>query len=257
MLSSIDHYVCAVSSVAAATEGMRKAGFHVVPGGVHPIGTENALVPFADGAYMELVGFREPNASHRWWEKLQRGGGIVDVCCQTGDTAADVSTFRKAGIPYTDARSLGRTRPDGFQLSFSVANPSEDVGVVTFLVQDVTPRSERVPQETTHTNGVTGLQRVIIATDNAARIGKLYGDALGKPRRAIQRPDLGAEGVEITIGGAHRLEYLAPTGAGAIADWLKQRGPSPYAAVLTSNGQTGPLAVEGLNGARLILARRD
>ena len=45
----------------------------VVPGGTHADGaTHNALVVFADGAYIELPAWRAPAPEERWWQQLQQ-----------------------------------------------------------------------------------------------------------------------------------------------------------------------------------------
>ena len=55
MPTSIDHIVIASADLDVAIANARSAGFTVVPGGVHGSGnTHNALIGFADGAYLEL-----------------------------------------------------------------------------------------------------------------------------------------------------------------------------------------------------------
>jgi hypothetical protein len=92
MLRGIDHLVVAVPDLASAMKTYRDLGFTVTPGGRHPgVGTDNALIPFRDGAYLELVAFHEARPDHRWWAPLQTGGGLVDFCLQTDDFAADAA----------------------------------------------------------------------------------------------------------------------------------------------------------------------
>src|SRR5215472_18245097 len=56
----LDHVVVVVSSLAEATRSFAAAGFTVTPGGRHDaIPTENALVAFADGSYLELLAARD------------------------------------------------------------------------------------------------------------------------------------------------------------------------------------------------------
>lgn len=53
MIRSIDHIVILVGDLAAAVADYTERGFTVIPGGAHPSGaTHNALVAFADGAYL-------------------------------------------------------------------------------------------------------------------------------------------------------------------------------------------------------------
>src|SRR5262249_28482211 len=80
VLTGIDHMVVVVPDLDIAIKNYRDLGFTVVPGGRHPIGTHNALIGFADGAYLELIAFFEPDTMHRWRSALTRGGGLVDYC---------------------------------------------------------------------------------------------------------------------------------------------------------------------------------
>ena len=65
MLTGIDHIVIAVPDLDVARKSYEALGFTVVPGGRHPVGTHNALIAFADGAYVELIAFYEANPSHK------------------------------------------------------------------------------------------------------------------------------------------------------------------------------------------------
>ncbi|OGK82782.1 MAG: hypothetical protein A2X52_06450 [Candidatus Rokubacteria bacterium GWC2_70_16] len=253
MLTGIDHIVIAVGDLAAAVTCYRRLGFTVVPGGRHPAATENALVAFADGAYMELLAFWQPGADHRWWHPLQRGGGLVDFCLQTDDLAGDMTAFRRAGVALEDRGQGARTRPDGYQVRWILSVPSRSqLGVAPFLIEDQTPRAERVPRETTHTNGVTGIGTVTVAVADVTPARGWYESVLGRPGGEIQRDDLEADGVRFTIG-PHALELVAPRAPrGAVARWLAERGPSPYEATLRSRGgRTAALDPALTQGARL------
>ena len=216
MLRGIDHIVIAVPDLAAARTSYAALGFTVVPGGRHPVGTHNALIAFGDGSYVELIAFYEDNPAHKWWTPLQAGGGLVDFCMQTDDLRGDTEAFRKAGVSIDDPAPLSRVRPDGYQLRWVLSIPRGDHrGVAPFLIQDETPREERVPRETAHPNGVTGIGTVTV--------------------------------------GSHTLDFVAPRGrAGPLAEWLVARGASPYAA--TFRGPTpGTLDPANTLGARLTL----
>lgn len=255
MLQGIDHLVIAVPALAAAIKTYRDLGFTVVAGGRHPgIGTDNALIAFRDGAYLELIGFHEPRPDHRWWEPLQRGGGLVDFCLRTDDLAGDAALLRRAGVAVEELQGRTRQRPDGFEVRwvFAVARGGHR-GVAPFLIADETPRDERVPRERIHANGVTGIGRVTVAVDDLAAVRVWYAEALGSTGQEIACPELGAAGVRFAIG-PHTFEFLAPTGAGAIRAWLAARGASPYAATLAGATRPAPLGLDRTWGARLALA---
>ncbi len=255
MLTGIDHLVVVVQDLDSAVMNYAQLGFTVVPGGRHPVGTHNALIAFADRAYLELIAFYEPSPEHRWWAPLQQGGGLVDFCLQTDNLLADTAAFRRAGVDIDDPKPLTRVRPDGYKLSWVLSIPrGQQRGVAPFLIQDETPREERVPRETRHRNQVTGIGAVRVAVDDVATARHWYASVLGTPGHEVQRDDLDAAGIRFRIG-PHSFDFLAPEGSrGPLADWLLARGPSPYEATLaTTSGNAGPLEETKTLGARLIL----
>jgi catechol 2,3-dioxygenase-like lactoylglutathione lyase family enzyme len=256
MLTGIDHLVVAVPDLDVAIRSYRELGFTVVPGGRHPVATHNALVAFADGAYLELIAFYEPSPDHRWWAPLQQGGGLVDFCLRTDALQADTLAFRESGVDIDDPRPLSRVRPDGYRLRWVLSIPRGGYrGVAPFLIEDQTPREERVPRETRHPNGVTGIGTVTIAVEDTAAIQRWYGRATGRGGEDSRRDDVAGVGAWFPVG-PHRLEFLAPRDAASpLGDWLRRRGPSPWAATLTaSSGTPGLLDPATTLGARLSIA---
>lgn len=256
MLRGVDHIVIVVPDLDAAMASYRELGFTVVRGGRHPVGTHNALIGLQDGSYIELVAFYEPSPQHRWWGSLDKGGGLVDFCLQTDDLSGDTAAFREAGVEIDDPSPLSRKRPDGYELQWllSIPRPGHR-GVAPFLIEDRTPREERVPRETSHANQVTGLGVVTVAVHDVPAVRRWYERVLGQPGRDIERTQLDASGVRFMVG-PHGLDFVAPKGAGAVSlgEWLRVRGPSPYAATLRTSGQNvGPLDEATTQGARLAL----
>lgn len=253
ILNGIDHLVIVVPELEAAIASYRGLGFTVVPGGRHPIGTHNALIAFGDGAYLELIAFFEPNAQHRWYQRLEQGGGLIDFCLQTDDLAGDVGAFREAGVAIADPRPLSRVRPDGYELRWVLSIPEAHAGVAPFLIEDETPRHERVPRATAHANGATGIRVVAVAVSDVPPVRRWYERAPGAKVAPVERDDLAASGVRVTIG-PHALDFVTPRSPDSpLAGWLAARGPSPYAADLTTSRNTGPLPLERTLGARLSL----
>lgn len=256
MLTGIDHIVIAARDLAEASARYRELGFTVVPGGRHPIGTHNALIAFEDGAYIELIAFYEPNPDHRWWAPLARGGGLVDFCLRTDDLRADTLAFRRAGVDIGDPQPLTRKRPDGYELRWLLSIPrGAHRGVAPFLIEDETPRDERVPRETRHANGVTGIGEATVAVDDLVAVRRWYTAVLGNAGRETERRELEASGVRFTIG-PHVFDFLvAARTSSPLRAWVDTRGASPYAATLRSSLRAaGPLDPAKTLGARLAFA---
>ena len=251
MFTAIDHFVVVVPELEAAIRDFTAAGFTVVRGGRHNIGTHNALIALADGSYIELIAFLNPVGGHPWYAALEKGSGIVDFCMQTDDLDADVQALRRADVPMSDANPMTRDRPDGYRLAWVLSIPGPPFnGRVPFLIKDETPRDERVPRDRSHRNGATGIRSLTVAVEDLGAASVPYARVLGRPSAPIQRPDLDAAGVCFKIG-PHAIELVAPKGTeGPLADWMKLRGQSPYQVVLA--GAAGAdLDASKLCGARL------
>jgi catechol 2,3-dioxygenase-like lactoylglutathione lyase family enzyme len=238
MLLGLDHIVIAVPDLEAATKNYHQLGFAVVPGGRHPVGTYNSLISLADGSYIELISFYQANPNHRWWTPLQKGGGFVDFCMQTDDLTGDTSKLRSAGVHIDDPVPWSRTRPDGYQLKWllSLAR-GEHRGVAPFLIQDETPREERIPMQKTHKNGTVGIGKITVAVEDLATVGQWYQSILGYKEEPLENTDLQAMGLRFKIG-PHFIELVKPsTTKSPLTDWLKSRGPSPFAATLLTKSR--------------------
>ena len=262
----LDNLVIMFDALDDAIARYRALGFTVIPGGAHANsscrgnqsgqshGTEVALVPFADGTYLQLMAFHTPSPAHRWWEVKERGGGFIGLCVRTETLADDVAAIQRARLPISEPERGGRTRPDGYRVEWSLAfSPAPFIAETAVLIQDHTPRDERIPRERTHDNGVTGIRSISIASDDVPRIRAWWSAVLGEPGVDVERPDLEAVGVRFEVG-RHGIEVLGPKRAsGPLAAWLSARGPSPYAAELSAPRGAGALD-ERQAGARIRLA---
>jgi catechol 2,3-dioxygenase-like lactoylglutathione lyase family enzyme len=252
MFRGIDHIVIAVRELETAIRRYSEAGFTVVRGGRHNLGTHNALIALADGSYIELIAFLNPMQGHPWQAALDKGGGIVDFCMQTDDLAADVELLRRAGATMGDPVPMTRDRPDGYRLSWVLSIPAPPFsGQLPFLIKDETPRDERVPRDHTHRIGATGLESVTVAVENPDSVSRIYARVMGQAGAPLQRPELDAAGVAFPIG-LHRIELAAPMGtSGPLAEHLRARGDSPYEAALTGARKHTRLDPALIEGARL------
>lgn len=256
MFTGIDHVVIVVEELESAIASYSRAGFSVVRGGRHPIGTHNALIAFADGSYFELIAFLKPNTGHPWQAALDKGGGIVDFCMRTDDLAADVESMRRGGVKIGDPYPLTRDRPDGYHLSWVLAVPEPPFnGRVPFLIRDDTPRDERVPRERAHRNGAAGIRMLAIAVDDPGAASRCYARVLGRPGAPLNRTNLDGSGVSFAIG-PNELQLLASKSEnGPLARWIRDRGQSPFEVVLANAGApAAALDPALLHGARIRFA---
>jgi catechol 2,3-dioxygenase-like lactoylglutathione lyase family enzyme len=245
MLHGIDHVVILVPQLEAAAESYRRLGFTVVPGGRHNVATHNALIAFEDGAYIELIAFWEDAPKHRWQRFLALGGGLVDYCMRTDDLTGDVAALRAAGVAMSEDQPMSRLRPDGYRLEWKLALATATQGVTPFLIEDVTPREERLPRLTDHANGVTGISTLTVAVAD-----------LGVPSQLS--PLLGeSEAIEQGIryeGDGHRLDFVKAGDSGEMADHVARRGAGGvFALSLKTTGADSTLDPAQAQNARLSL----
>ncbi|KAK8054850.1 hypothetical protein PG993_000077 [Apiospora rasikravindrae] len=195
----LDHLVILVPHAFLASPPSWFAGaFTLYPGGKHADGvTENVLVFFADGSYLELIAFvdddvgREGRDGHRWGQ--QKEGTVIDWALtllpstssnndgkDDADRLGSVSAAFKeiqqkvrgagAGIKYRDLVRGGRNRPDGQVLKWAISSAAEEAngkpwepGVLPFWCLDETPRQLRVPYQdrggklAEHASGAVGV----------------------------------------------------------------------------------------------------
>lgn len=228
---ALDHIVVLVADLDAAVAAYRGRGFTVVAGGRHAAATHNALIGFDDGAYVELIAFYETAPDHRWWPRLATGGGIIAVCLHTPNLHAAVDAVRGHGIPMTDVAAQSRTRPDGVRLEWRLSFYDVGRDLLPFLIEDTTPRRDRVPPGVPHPNGCRTVGTVTFAINDLSEAQRWIA-AIGCDAKPISAPNRDVLGLSCNVG-AHEFVFLTPQGSGdAKATWLHDRGPGPYACTL-------------------------
>lgn len=257
MLRGIDHIVIAVHSLDEARKVYGDLGFVVVEGGKHPYGSYNNLIGFQDGSYIELLGFYEESPDHAWWDLLhERGGGLIDFCMQTDDIRADHAALKAQGVEMSELAELTRDRPDGYHLSW-INNKTfgKYQGIVPFIIEDQTPRDERVPKERTHSNGVTGIDTLTLVTGDLALVKHIFSGLDGITGEDITRNDLQADGIRYRIG-AHQIDYLTPTSDDSpLRTWLDANKPVPYSVTFKTSGEPKTYTAEQTLGVNMQLVK--
>jgi len=136
-LRRLDHLVILSSHLDRAVRGYEELGFAVTPGGEHADGlTRNALIPFKDGSYLELVAFVDPQDTRDnvwgWRRFLSSGGGLIDYCADSDDLRADVERLRERGFEVDGPTEGGRLRRDGKEIRWLTARITPGGAVIAF-----------------------------------------------------------------------------------------------------------------------------
>jgi hypothetical protein len=292
MPTMIDHVVVVVRDLDAASADAARAGFTVTPGGEHASGvTYNALIPFVDGSYVELIAFREPDQRqesqpHKWWPRLWKGEGLVDFALLSPDLATEAEEITRRGLSVPAPLENGRLRPDGERLAWRAVQTQETVGEsgLPFIIEDVTPRSLRVATDeaTTHRNGATGIAGVTVVVRDLDASNRSFAALLGadgtpsgsdaEKIRAGARFPVGSQWIELIQPAAtdvgHQADDMVDDDTAApdedvLSRYLALYGNGPFEVILRTGDPRGeppapragePLDPRLLHGARFRLA---
>jgi len=244
----LDHVVVVVSSLADATSRFADAGFSVTPGGRHDaIPTENALVVFADGSYLELLAMQDPATRDELrglragagWERhlkgvsaiarrflpaLAGGDGVADWVLRGSPLRRQAAALRTLGVKASGPVAMARERTDGTRLEWELLLPESRVH--PFWIADRTPRELRVPPASAHGNGATGIAAVRVCAPSVPTAALELGESLGtlpRLRDGVTTLELAGLGVEVVSGereGACGVVLAGCAGlSGALADF--------------------------------------
>jgi hypothetical protein len=268
---SFDHAVLYVTDLRRASEDFGALGFHVVPGGVHTGGlTHNALIPFSDGTYVELLA---PTARWKFQALRLFGGGLSRILglqafprrairrARAGEGFVDFALAcspLKGILDVAEAvggidgpLSGGRIRPDGERISWSLALPRSPG--LPFLIEDITPRHLRVPGNITHPNGARGVQIVGVATPSFTSTVARYRALLGRESFDTVAPIPRSRAAEFRVDNA-AIRLVAPTGTDHVLKRQLARGEGIYSLVLRADRAVNLDPVRA-HGAQITLAK--
>ena len=257
MVRGIDHIVIAVRDLATASRNYAEMGFTITPGGEHTGGaTHNALISFGDGAYIELIAFREPDRpqDHKWWGRLATGEGTVDFALLADDVAAEAVSLAAAGIAVDGPIDGGRLRPDGQRIAWRNLGLAAGGAPLPFVIEDVTPRVLRVPSgaATEHRLGVTGIAGVTLLVEDLDRAAPPFAALLGASGESSTFDIAGILRARRFAFDTHWIALAeADPAAEDLRKHLRERGAGPYEIVLAGASESPPLPLDRTHGARI------
>lgn len=216
MITGLDHIVILADNLAAATDRYAALGFAVERGGAHPgWGTENALVPLADGSYLELLTAHDPALArhHRLWQRLDGAmrapGEYGGYFLGSDDLEHDVAVLRRRGLEWTDPQEGSRKRPDGQIVRWRLAFPKRPD--LPNLIQDLTPRALRVAPPSGGLGARARVAEVVVAVADLDLAILGYESVLdARPRRLRESPH--GHGAAFATAWGRLVLILAATG---------------------------------------------
>jgi hypothetical protein len=243
VLTRLDHLVILVRDLELASADYESLGFAVTPGGEHADGlTRNALVPFPDGSYLELVSFLDPEdpTDNVWgWRRFFPREGLIDYCAASDDLDADVERLASLGFGVEGPDDGGRRLPDGTNIRWRSARIRQEGRIFPFLIEDLTPRDLRVPggPEARHPNGAIGVSHLeicapdkesaakslaaLVETALPVRLGSCTLQPVEARDEDARAP--GPSAVELAVGGAGGLREIDPAVAHGAGLRLRSR----------------------------------
>lgn len=190
MTLEFDHAVIFVRDLCAAREQFESLGFHVESGGDHGP-TKNALIPFHDGAYIELIAVKskftlglinicnklgisqwqlrhKSNVMGRIMQWFSKPYGPVDWCIRA--TTGSQSSINYLTFDGTLEREFHRETPEQRMLRWTLSAPKNFA--LPMLIKDITPRNDRAPNfhEAIHKNGAYAIEGIVLPSETVTKI---------------------------------------------------------------------------------------
>ncbi len=181
----IDHVTIAGSDLDKMRRAFASVGLETDYGGAHSNGlTHMAQIGFDDGSYIELVSTVKPGEQNIpiWKEFILNDGGPCGWAAVCDDVEAEAKRVAELGVKVQGPFPGGRTKPDGTELKWKLAFLGDQpVGaVLPFLIEDVTPRSERVqPSKSVAGSELTGVAFVVIGVQRKKEPLELFQRVYG------------------------------------------------------------------------------
>jgi hypothetical protein len=206
MALQLDHVVILVKDLEEAIKQYQKEGFKVSKGGRHDNGiTENALIHFKDGTFLELLALRKRWKTHFIKLLFQIGyfkinsqsprfgfqqrfvgkalyslEGIMDFCLLATTGEQDFLAIKQRNINTTHLTPMQRLKPDGQLLRWKIFAPFSSY--LPFVMTPYEPPFSPLPANLEHSNGIQGIEKISVCVPENEFEGavRAYIQLLGK-----------------------------------------------------------------------------
>ncbi|MEC7762971.1 MAG: VOC family protein [Pseudomonadota bacterium] len=218
MLIAFDHLIFLTHDLDVTAAAFERLGFAITErDDLEPGATENKLVVFVDGSYIEIVRFADPAMlpKHRF-KALAETGGWAEAVIRVDDLAAHLDALVAADVPISPLRVVRKDLRSGETWEVAMSHLGRGVAspLMPMLAEDRSPHALRVPDyATVHPNGAKSVRSVTMVSQDGAPAGYevLFPGQTG--------PDFGfGEGrrVHLARPGDH-MGHLAARGDGIVS----------------------------------------
>jgi hypothetical protein len=230
----IDHVPFCAADLQSVVERFETAGFDPTYGGEHPdAGTEMAALVLPDGSYLELVAPTDDDPG-RWGEFFDAADPLVGPCAwsvESGSVHAECQRVIDHDVEVHGPVHGRRERPDGTIVEWDHAFlGSDDDHLLPFVVSDRTPREYRVPDSELYGAPISGVEWVVLATDDldqaVERFERLY-------RFPAPEDDYDDTYGDLACFPGQDIVLCEPA-AGEIRDRVERFGPCPASVMLSA-----------------------
>ena len=199
---TIDHIVHYVENLDIAVEDFQKNGFNVLRGGIHTGGiTQNAMIHFLDGTFIELISFTNSIQStfFKWMFRLHLSSfihnsprmtvakrvvsrmalcpqGMIDFAIKSRSFQDDYTRITHEGVQLSTPANMTRKLPD-LELCWQMSIP--EFHELPFLISDYNVIPVLSQDAAIHENGATGISKILVFTNKLKKTSEYYQAFLG------------------------------------------------------------------------------
>jgi len=241
VITGPDHFVLLVNNLNDAIKTWRDLGFDARPGGEHPsTGTHNALVALADGAYVEILAFKDfalaEKSASAWRDgarRLRVHEGFGAYVLGSNDLARDIEPLRAHSINLSDPIPGSRVRPDGQTVAWRTAFVDHSAtGLMPFIIQDETPRTLRIEPPSEGLGKLARVAQIVVGVNNPELAQEKYRGMLGVEPRRVHNTGGDVEGYRFAFKWGNIVLAHSTREGNALADEVNLRGEGLYAITL-------------------------
>jgi hypothetical protein len=234
MSLTVDHALFAWpdhDEVLAASEAV---GLNPTFGGVHDGGeTQNSLVAFPDGSYLELLAPTTAGTEPDRWAGLVDHWRGPEHWCIRADVRSLLSRTIAAGAPVDGPHPGSRDRPDGPRAEWLTGSygPTDLRGALPFAIADRTPPDFRVPDDAVPDAPLAGVAEVLVGVESVERATEWFQRLHDFPTPVEVATPLAAD--VATLPG-QPVAFVDPHAGSTLATRLAETGQQPLAFLLAT-----------------------